>query len=190
MIRAIIFDCFGVLYVNTTHLYFSQFPDLYDELHDLNKQADHGFIDREAYITAVTKLTGVSREETLHAFSHEYAVNQPLIDYIKASLKPSYKIALLSNIGRGWMQDFFDEHQLHELFDVVVLSSDEGMTKPNPLIFERTAQRLGLSPDECLTVDDRQDNCNGARGAGMKALLYRADMPLERLRQSIESGGV
>jgi HAD superfamily hydrolase (TIGR01509 family) len=172
MIRAIIFDCFGVLYDEVNQAYFSRFPDLHDELYDLNKQADHGFIDRATYIKAVAKLTGVSEEETTRAFRNEYAVNQSLIDYIRTVLKPRYKIGLISNIGREWIRDFFDEYALHDLFSEVVLSSEEGITKPNPLIFQRAAERLGILVDEAIFVDDRQENCDGAAEAGMRSIRF------------------
>jgi len=188
MIRAIIFDCFGVLYVEAKDAYFSHFPEHYDELHDLNTRADHGFIDRQTYTEAVAKITGVSVEETAKAFMKEHVINKPLIDYIR-NLKKHYKIGLLSNIGRDWMQDFFDEHQLHDLFDAVVISSQEGITKPNPLIFERTAERLGVSPDECIMIDDIKDNCDGAKAAGMRAILFDAKADPQQLDNLIASYG-
>lgn len=173
MIRAIIFDCFGVLYVPTTSIYFDRFPEIREELHDLNKLSDYGFIGREEYITKVCDLTGIDKEETLRELTHEYTINQPLIDYIRTDLKPLYKIALLSNIGHEWMSDFFDEHQLHDLFDVVVMSSIERIAKPNPLIYERTAERLGVLPSECVMIDDLGQNCEGAKRADMQALLFK-----------------
>jgi HAD superfamily hydrolase (TIGR01509 family) len=187
--RAVIFDCFGVLYVDVSQAYFAHFPELSEELHDLNRMADHGFIDRNTYIEGVAKLTGVSTRETTEAFAREHRINQPLIDYIKSTLKPSYKIGLLSNIGRDWMQDFFDQHALHELFDTVVMSSEEGITKPNPLIFERTAERLGVPADECVMIDDIKENCEGARATGMKALLYDTWMTPEVIGKEIQRLG-
>lgn len=183
MTRAIIFDCFGVLYVDVNHAYFSRFPELHEELYDLNKQADHGFIDRDAYTKAVAKLTGISEEETARAFMKEHMVNRALVDYIRTKLKPHYKIGLVSNIGRDWIQDFFDEHALHDLFDVAVLSSEEGITKPNPLIFERAAERLNIFVDEAVFIDDRQENCDGAKSAGMKGILFTS---LEDLKASLK----
>lgn len=176
MIQACFFDCFGVLYVNARVAYFSQFPELYNELHDLNQQADFGLISRQDYVTAVSRLTGVSEEETLTAFSKEHTINQPLIEFIKRDLRPHYKIGLLTNLGKGWIQDFFDQHQLHELFDAVVVSSEEGITKPNPIIYERAAERLHLPTSACLMIDDHEDNCEGARAAGMKAIHF-TDLP-------------
>ena len=172
MVRGIIFDCFGVLYTDASKAYFSRFPDLQDDLYDLNKMSDHGFIDRKEYIARVAKITGISEAKTEAAFMHEFVANKPLIEYTRRELRPRYKIGLLSNIGRDWMQDFFDEHQLHDLFDVVVLSHEEGIAKPNPLIFERTAIRLELPPEECLMIDDREENCQGAASVGMKMHCY------------------
>lgn len=171
MIRGIIFDCFGVLYVDVTTAYFSRFPKLYEELHDLNKMSDHGFLDKETYISRVAKLTGISEAETIKGFASEHVLNKVLVDYIP-TLRPKYKLGLLSNVGRGWMEDFFNEHQLHDLFDETVLSGEEGLTKPNPLIFERAAGRLGLLPEECVMIDDRQENCDGAERVGMKSINF------------------
>ena len=180
MIRGIIFDCFGVLYVDMSKVYFSKFPELHEQLYDLNKMSDHGFISREEYIAAVAKLTGVSEADTTQAFRKEYAANKALIAFIKKELKPHYKIGMVSNIGPDWIRDFFDEHQLHDLFDVVVLSNEEGITKPNPLIFERAAEKLGLLPGECLMIDDKLENIEGAKAAGMKGTAYTSNEALYR----------
>lgn len=188
MIRGIIFDCFGVLYTDASKAYFSRFPDLQEKLYDVNKLSDHGFIDRSEYIAQVAKITGVGKEETETAFMHEFVVNKPLIEYIRTKLKPYYKVGLLSNIGRDWMQDFFDEHQLHDLFDVAVLSHEEGIAKPNPLIFERTATRLGLLPEDCVMIDDREENCQGAASIDMKMHHYTDNESLWAALNQLEIG--
>lgn len=172
MVRGIIFDCFGVLHVDVTSSYFSGFPALSEELHDLNVRADHGFLDRQSYLHEAAKITGKSVEEVVRGIATENTLNKPLVDYIK-TLRPYYKVGMLSNVGRGWINDFFSEHDLHDLFDEAILSSEEGITKPNPLIFERAAERLGLTSQECVMIDDRPENCQGAEQAGMKAIEYR-----------------
>lgn len=172
MIRGIIFDCFGVLHIDVTSSYFSHFPALSEELHDLNARADHGFLDRQTYLNEAAAITGKSVEEVVHGIALENTLNKPLVEYIK-TLRPQYKVGMLSNVGRGWINDFFSEHDLHDLFDEVILSNEEGITKPNPLIFERAAERLGLFPDECVMIDDRLENCQGAEAVGMKAIEFK-----------------
>jgi putative hydrolase of the HAD superfamily len=60
---------------------------------------------------------------------------------------------------------------LGSAFEVVVCSGDVGFAKPDRRIFDVAADRLGLSPDECLFVGDRRDSdALGAIGAGMSAV--------------------
>ncbi|KAI1696973.1 haloacid dehalogenase-like hydrolase domain-containing protein [Ditylenchus destructor] len=55
-------------------------------------------------------------------------------------------------------------------FDVVLESCRLGIKKPDPQIFELAAKRLGLSPNECIFVDDTEGHCNAARTTGMAAV--------------------
>lgn len=171
-IKAIIFDCFGVLYVDYSEAYFAHFPESLEQLRDLNKACDRGYLSLEEYLASVSKLTGDSPETIYAAFAREHVLNQRAIEYIQKDLKPSYKIGLLTNIGRGWMQQFFSEHQLHELFDAAIISSEEHIVKPEPEIYRLTAERLGVQPDECVMIDDREVNCCGAEAAGMASVVY------------------
>jgi len=52
------------------------------------------------------------------------------------------------------------------LFDAVVLGPLLGVRKPDPEVFRRAAARLGLTPRECVVVDDHLANVRGARTAG------------------------
>ena len=55
-----------------------------------------------------------------------------------------------------------------------------GLRKPDPEIFLRAASELGLRPDECLFIDDRANNCDGARQVGMRAVHFDGDVPVLR----------
>jgi FMN hydrolase / 5-amino-6-(5-phospho-D-ribitylamino)uracil phosphatase len=58
------------------------------------------------------------------------------------------------------------------------VSCQMGVRKPERQIFERAAASLSVSPAECLLIDDRAVNCQGARELGMRALQYRGDAQL------------
>ncbi|WP_300016800.1 HAD-IA family hydrolase [Pseudonocardia sp.] len=63
-----------------------------------------------------------------------------------------------------------DAHAVPEgcagLFDVLVLGPALGVRKPDPEVFRRTADRLGLAVADCVVVDDLAANVRGARAAG------------------------
>lgn len=171
-IKAIVFDCFGVFYLDSHDLLVEHFPHVRHDLEDLRRQNDYGYFERNDYLQALVRLTGAEPAKIEEIILGEHAVNQPLIDYAKKELKPHYKLGLLSNVGRGWMDSFFDMHSRIELFDAVVLSGDEGVTKPHPQIYELVAERLGFEPEECLMIDDLPENAAGADVAGMHAIVY------------------
>ena len=89
------------------------------------------------------------------------------------SLRPQYKTALLSNIGKGSLARRFSDEELEELFDVVVTSWHLGTVKPDPVIYKHTAERLGVEPEECVFLDDREGYCDAARDVGMQAIWFQ-----------------
>jgi len=65
------------------------------------------------------------------------------------------------------------KHGLDEFLAIIVLSSEYGVRKPNTLLFELAAARLGLSPQDIWFVGDRLDmDVAGAKAAGMTSVLY------------------
>ena len=59
--------------------------------------------------------------------------------------------------------------QVMSLFDLVVESSVEGC-KPNPEIYTRTCQRLGVACDEAIFLDDLGINLKPAKALGMRTI--------------------
>lgn len=175
--KAIIFDCYGVMYVDSHRSLKQEYPDLAQEIADLSQQSDYGWIDREEYLSGLSQITGESSAFISEFILTEHHLNRPLVAYI-AELKTQYKIGMLSNVGRGWLDDFFATHNLKHLFDAVVLSGEEGITKPSPEIFELAATRLGVETGDCVMIDDITDNCAGADAAGMRSIHYRSNTQL------------
>lgn len=100
------------------------------------------------------------------AFEHMHPEIIPMMEKLK---KQGIKIGLISNC---YSEEaiVIEESILYPFFDVACLSCDEGIKKPNPVIFKRALQKLGLSADECLYVGDGgSDELVAASSAGMKA---------------------
>lgn len=179
-IKAIIFDCFGVLYLDVKQSLLNTLPaDKAEQLADVFTRNNYGMMTRDEYVDEVAEISGLTPAEFESFTSFEHRLNTVLVDVIR-ELKKDYRIGLLSNIGRGWIQEFFNENELHDLFNEVVLSGEEGMTKPHPRIFELMASRIGCEPEECVMIDDISGNCAGADAAGMKSIHFTSNEKLKR----------
>lgn len=175
MIKAVIFDCFGVLYIDPGQYFFEKYVPRYNELQaelvELTRACDRGYISQSDYNRQVAELTGLEPEFVEANIHHMHQRNQPLLDFA-TSLRGDYSLGMLSNIGRGSMDSFFGPEERVQLFDAVVLSSEVGLVKPQTEIFELMASRLGVSPEECLMIDDLATNIEGAKAAGMLGVVY------------------
>ncbi|AJE45526.1 HAD family hydrolase [Celeribacter indicus] len=69
---------------------------------------------------------------------------------------------------------------LAESFGTIVVSGTERMMKPERAIFDLLCARAGVAPGDCLFIDDSPKNVDGARAAGMEALLFTDAPALER----------
>lgn len=57
-------------------------------------------------------------------------------------------------------------------FDGVVVSGEEKICKPEPRIYEILFERYNLTPENCVFIDDRKENIEGAEKAGMTGILF------------------
>jgi putative hydrolase of the HAD superfamily len=92
------------------------------------------------------------------------------------------RTALLSNSGPEVMARVRADHPLEARFDVVMISCEVGLAKPDPRIFRLCLERLGLSAGAALFVDDRADNVEAAAGVGLQTLQFEGPDALDRLR--------
>ena len=183
-IRALIFDFGGVL-TNPVWESFAAFcteegldPDAIKDLfrthpgalNDLRK-LEAGEIAEPDFERSFASRLGLASSEGLIERLFRGMKPEPLmIDAVRAAGGAGLKTGLLSN---SWSVDHYDRDLLSEIFDVVVISGEVGMHKPQAEIFELTLERLELEPAHCAFIDDLRENCEGAEAVGMVAVRHR-----------------
>ena len=193
-IKAVILDVGGVL---SRVVDFSIFANWEEQLElpprtlvrtifysDLSVQATLGQISMDELWTGLASELGLAPEDaqTLQADVWRGSEwNTPFLEYVR-SLRPRYQTAVLSNAwpnARGEMASQINE----DAFDLLVFSAEEGIAKPDPEIYRRTLERLGVEAAEALFVDDRRENVDAARALGMHGVLFAKT---EEAMQAIE----
>ena len=174
MIKAVIFDCFGVLVTEGWLPYkarhFGHDQRRMQEATDLNKSCDAGFISYQDFLVGIAGLAGLSVQETRNQIESNVA-NTPLFTYIK-ELKPLYKLGFLSNAGANFLNDLFSPEQLG-LFDALNLSYQTGFAKPDSRAYSKIAEKLGVQTEAWAFIDAQERQCQGAQAAGMQAIHYK-----------------
>lgn len=91
-------------------------------------------------------------------FYHEYALSRLKQD--------GYKLAVASNSIRKTVQIMMDQSSLMGYLDFYLSNQDVKVGKPDPEIYTKTIQKLGLTPQECLIVEDNEKGIQAAKASG------------------------
>ncbi|MFD0685277.1 HAD family hydrolase [Actinomadura fibrosa] len=109
----------------------------------------------------------------------QFSPVEPMYEALRAARAAGTRTALLSN---SWGNDYPRE-LFADLFDAVVISSEVGMRKPDERIFRHAVELLGLTPAECVFIDDIEHNIRAAEAIGMHGIHHTAaDTTIAELR--------
>ena len=114
---------------------------------------------------------------------HDMHLEETMFEAVAKVGSAGYKTGLLSN---SWGTTSYPRERLAELFDVVVISGEIGMRKPDPEIFRLTAKRLDVDAQRCVFVDDHPGHLKAAVEEGMKTILHRSpEQTIEELEELV-----
>lgn len=72
------------------------------------------------------------------------------------------------------------QYGIFRLLDGRVISSEEHLVKPEREIYLRLLDRFGLAADECVFVDDKPENIEGAEKVGIKGIVFKDAAQFEK----------
>jgi len=95
-----------------------------------------------------------------------------------------FRVGLLSNIMKGQIKELLSNNKLPNIdYDVIIDSSEVGMTKPNIEIFKLATDRASVEPNEILFIDDSRANLASASQLGWHTLWFNAYEPEESVEK-------
>jgi epoxide hydrolase-like predicted phosphatase len=97
------------------------------------------------------------------------AVDPEMLSLVRAVRARGVRLALVSN---SWTREDYDGDVLERDFDLVLLSAELGVRKPDPAIYQAALQALAVEPEECVFVDDLGGNLRYARQLGMATVRH------------------
>lgn len=181
-IKAVVFDIGGVLEVIDDSIFPGAWParlglmeaEFGDRLGGLGNPVigEVTWEELHAHWCARLGLDAEAGDEIASDFWRWYVgtLDQQLFDWFAAQ-RAHRKTGILSNSGPG-ARDRERHHGFEAITDDIVYSHEVGLMKPDARVFDLTAERLAVRPDEVLFLDDVEENVAAARAAGWHAVLH------------------
>lgn len=91
-----------------------------------------------------------------------------------------FRLGLLSNNAKEWVEYCEINYKYHKLFDAVLYSCEVGISKPNKDIFKLILKKLKVKPQETLYIDDYIKNINSAKKLGINAIHFITPSDLKK----------
>lgn len=183
MIKGIVFDFDGLIFDTETHQYRilqelfaehgtelpierwqqeigtqSGFSPIHYLGELIEKEIEHESLERQV-------------KEKFHAALAAEKARDGVEDYLKAAKELGLKIGLASSSDYTWVSKYLRILGLVDYFECIKTSDDVEKVKPDPALYVKAAQCLGLEPEECLAFEDSANGALAAKRAGMGCVI-------------------
>jgi len=105
-------------------------------------------------------------------FEETFCIYPEIISFVQKLKARGIKTAVLSNTIKPHT-DIITKHDGYKDFDVVILSCEVNLQKPNPEIYLLTIKQLRVKPEECVFIDDKDEHLRPAKELGIKIILAK-----------------
>ncbi|MDE7178984.1 MAG: HAD-IA family hydrolase [Lachnospiraceae bacterium] len=180
--KAIILDMYGVIVKQTGDDFVpyvqKTFPNLDPE--EIRKPWDKAGMGE---MTSLEVWAALGFQGDLEKIEKDYLdtieLNDGFLDFINF-VRKKYKLAIISNDTSRWSQYLREKFNINQYFDVISISGNLKIRKPDERIYQLTIENLAVKAAECLYIDDRRGYLGAAKKAGMNTVLFNSrDVPYE-----------
>ena len=137
---------------------------------------DQGLLNDEEAVTAFVRESALNLQQAgnlIHYCQQSLTVNRETEKLIK-ELSPNYHLYSLSNTPESFMTYINANFPVMNYFKARIYSSALKIAKPMPEIYQYLIEHYDLNPADCIFLDDRQENIDAARDAGMHGIVFES----------------
>jgi epoxide hydrolase-like predicted phosphatase len=193
-IRAVFFDLGGVIlrteYQTPRQHLAERFGMDYEDIDKLvfgtpsAALASKGEITEEQHWHQVMKFLKLSAGRYRRVEAEFFAgdvIDHAILNFLR-SIKPKYKVGLISNAWSG-LRAYIEREKFDDVFDKMIISAEVGVTKPEARIYQIALEQLQVKAKEAVFVDDVQENIEACERLGMKGIRFTSpESALEQLK--------
>lgn len=187
-IRVIAFDCGGVLLSNAwSDKEYKGFSKHYDLDHEKATEIFYKYWDdielgkasSDKFFEALKKEFNICADidEMKEVYRGIIRENEHVMRIARA-LSQKYDMYTLNNEGEDWMDDRIQYFSLKNIFKGFITSAYVGARKPDEKIYQIFLSKVEVEPEECVFIDDKEENLIPAHALGMKTVLFESPAKL------------
>jgi len=109
-------------------------------------------------------------------------IDHEILDFLR-SIKPKYKVGLISNAWSG-LRDYIVREKFDDVFDHMIISAEVGVAKPEAKIYHIALEQLQVQAEEAVFVDDFIENIEACEELGMEGIHFKnSESAIQQLKE-------
>ncbi len=193
-LRAVLFDLDGVLidsinsHIRAWQQVFSDYGVSLDALEIRLREGEKAEVSLDYYcmkyhldLTVEQKLDLIDRKRAIFAPLSPKALIPEASTLLGKLKNQGWKIALVTGSAAENLKQIMTREE-YACFDVFVTSADYQRPKPHPQCYAMALEKLGLTPKNCMVVENAPFGIAAAKAAGLKVIAITSTLPEEYLK--------
>lgn len=95
------------------------------------------------------------------------------VPWVCSLKRQGLKVYVLSNFSEKIWKECIDALEFYEFTDGGIISYKEHLIKPDQAVYQLLLERYGLCADECVFIDDLEENVKAARLCGINGIVFK-----------------
>ena len=196
-VRAVFFDLGGVIlrteYQTPRQHLAEEFGMDYEDIDKIvftggnygsHARATLGEITEEEHwhnVMRVLKRPANEYERIRDEFFAGDVIDLNILNFLR-SIKPKYKVGLISNAWSG-LRSYIEREKFADAFHHMIISAEVGVAKPDPKIYQLALDQLQVKANEAVFVDDVRENIEACEKLGMQGIQFKdSESALKQLK--------
>lgn len=182
MIKAIIFDFDGLI-VDTESVWFEAYKEVllqyeveltlqkFSEVIGTTDEVLYEYINSNAKVPIDREKIEQLVKEIVKQKLFKPVLRENVEDYLKSAKNAGLLIGLASSSSREWVESFLKKLNIFDYFSVIKTSEDVSKVKPDPELYLKAIEELGVEVNEAIAFEDSLNGLIAARKAGLKCVI-------------------
>ncbi|AOW09399.1 HAD family hydrolase [Flavobacterium gilvum] len=192
--QCVIFDMDGVIcHTNPDHaIAFKAFFDKYEIPHSEQEFEEHMYGKHNGYIMSHFFKRPISGEELRQLEDEKESMFREIykdkvetiphyLEFLEELKSHNFKTAVGTSAPRANLDLIVKALQIEDKMDSMMASEDVKTHKPNPEVYLKSAERVGVAPSDCVVFEDSFSGVSAALNAGMKVVGVLSSHTKEQL---------
>ena len=141
------------------------------------------FKERFQIKDSIDEIKSAWQKMAMDKYCHEVPLKPGVSQFLPYLNERGIRMAVASSNDRMLIEETLKSHDIFKYFDCIVTACEVNRGKPAPDVYLKAAEKLGVSPEQCLVFEDFEAGIQAGKSAGMRVCAVEDEYSVPRRKE-------